>query len=98
MKKVEIVTCQDNDTRKQAEEQVAQAVKQLRQTLVRNMEDIVTVLDRYHMTHDYECEESAYLLALTKGYKGIWRVLKEIDNKLNKETHEEVDKSDERGA
>lgn len=72
------------DIRKMAEERVEHAVRQLTQTLVRNLEDIATVLDSYYMTHDYESEETADLLALTKGYTGIGIVLNQISEEINK--------------
>lgn len=82
----------DEDLRKQTEERVERSVMQLKQTLVRNMEDIALVLDGYEKIHDEtEMEGSASYGALVAGYFGIHEVIKDINKALNRKRDEKVD-------
>lgn len=82
----------DEDLRKQTEERVERSVWQLKQTLVRNMEDLAIVLDGYELQHtDQEAEEWNEYGALVAGYFGIHEVIKDINKALNRKRDEKVD-------
>lgn len=76
----------DREVRQHSEERVSVALKQLRETLVRNMEDVAVVLDGYEETHtEGEMENSKEYGALVAGYFGIHELIKEINQAINRE-------------
>lgn len=75
----------DREVRQQAEERVTLALRQLSQTLVRNLEDLAVVLAGYELTHNVEeMEDSKEYGALVAGYFGIHEVIKDINKALNR--------------
>lgn len=82
----------DREVRQQAEERVSVALKQLSQTLVRNLEDLAIVLDGYEVTHTgKEMEDSNEYGGLVAGYFGIHEVIKDINKAINRKRDEKVD-------
>ena len=76
----------DRESKQQAEERVSVALRQLRQTLVRNMEDVAVVLHGYEVTHtETEMEDSNEYGALVAGYFGIYEAIKNINKAINRE-------------
>lgn len=75
-----------NEAKRNSEERLSAALRQLRQTLVRNMEDVAVVLYGYEVTHtDQEMEDSNEYGALVAGYFGIHEAIKNINKAINRE-------------
>lgn len=75
-----------NEVKRNSEERLSVALRQLRQTLVRNLEDVAVVLDGYEGTHtEQEKEDWNEYGALVAGYFGIEEVIKEINKAINRE-------------
>ena len=74
------------DNKRNSEERVSVALKQLSQTLLRNMEDLAVVLDGYELTHTArEMDESKEYGALVAGYYGLQELIKDINKEINRE-------------
>lgn len=76
----------DTEEKKLSEGRVSMALRQLNQTLIRNMEDLSVVLNGYELQHtDQEMEEWNEYGALVAGYFGIHEVIKKINKAINRE-------------
>ncbi|MCH5235521.1 MAG: hypothetical protein J1E16_09510 [Muribaculaceae bacterium] len=75
-----------NEVKRNSEERLSVALRQLSQTLVRNLEDLAVVLDGYEVTHTVkEMEDSNEYGALVAGYFGINELIKDINKAINRE-------------
>lgn len=68
-----------------AEHIVENSIKELLQTLQRNVTDTGAALDMYEMTHDEcECDRSKQYSALVAGHFALQEAIQKINNQLNK--------------
>lgn len=68
-----------------AEHIVENSIKELLQTLQRNVTDTGAALDMYEMTHDdYESDQSKQYSALVAGHFALQEAIEKINNQLNK--------------
>lgn len=71
--------------KKQTEKRLERAIKQLLETLDRNIKDIEILLDEFEAAHDEsECEESQYYSAMVSGYVALGEAKERITNRLYK--------------
>lgn len=68
-----------------AEHIVENSIKELLQTLQRNVTDTGAALDMYEMTHDdYESHQSKQYSALVAGHFALQEAIEKINHQLNK--------------
>ncbi len=68
-----------------AEHIVEKSIKELLQTLQRNVTDTGVALDMYEMTHDdYESDQSKQYSALVAGHFALQEAIQKINHQLNK--------------